>query len=115
MMFGALEAAILKTDIGSLLQVAERMNDAKNKDVFDDSIDILESLIRDLWLVSINAAGSLVNIDQRSRLETLSTAIRPKEISAWLEEIETLRQNLDVNINRKLAADALFVTIAGCG
>lgn len=115
MMFGALEAAILKTDIGSLLQVAERMNDAKNKDVFDDSIDILESLIRDLWLVSINAAGSLVNIDQRSRLETLSAAIRPKEISAWLEEIETLRQNLDVNINRKLAADALFVTIAGCG
>lgn len=113
MMFEVLDAAILKSDLASLLQFAEKMNDAKNKDLFNDSIDILESLIRDLWLVSINAAGSLVNNDQRSRLEQLAAEIRPERISAWLEELEMLRQNLDVNINRKLATDALFVSMAG--
>jgi hypothetical protein len=113
-MLGVLESAALHHDAASLLRTAEQMNDAKNKDRFEDSLAILETLIRDAWLLGNRAApGLLVNIDVMERLSPIAASAPPHRFAKWLDEIEILRQNLAVNINRKIAADALFVEMAG--
>jgi DNA polymerase III subunit delta' len=114
LMLGVLESAALHHDAASLLRTAEQMNDAKNKDRFEDSLAILETLIRDAWLLGNRAApGLLVNIDVMERLSPIASSAPPHRFAKWLDEIEMLRQNLAVNINRKIAADALFVEMAG--
>ena len=90
------------------------MNDAKNKDSFEESIDILQSLIHDVWTLTISGdASRVVNADLVDRLEILAKNAGRSDLPSWLTSIDTLRDNLAVNINRKIAADALFVTMVG--
>ena len=89
------------------------MNDAKNKDDYEFYLEILQTLIHDLSTLKHGAADkTLVNIDLESQLQKLSLNAESKQFSAWLNEIETLRETLAVNVNRKIATDALFVKMA---
>jgi DNA polymerase-3 subunit delta' len=94
-----------------LLKTAEEINDAKNKDYYDDFLEILEILIHDLWTLRLGK-DEIVNADLKSQLEKLSENTESKRLSAWLTEIETLRENFTVNLNRKIATDALFMQMA---
>lgn len=55
---------------------------------------------------------TLVNIDLKPPLKRLSETIESRQLAIWLKEIETLRETLAVNVNRKIATDALFVGMA---
>ena len=55
----------------------------------------------------------LVNTDLNEALTTLAENAVNADLPAWLDEIETMRENFAVNINRKIATDALFVSMAG--
>jgi hypothetical protein len=54
----------------------------------------------------------LVNEDLHKDLELMSRKIDPAKAAAWILEIEDMREQMMVNINRKAATDALFVTMA---
>jgi DNA polymerase-3 subunit delta' len=101
-------------DRAALLRIAEEMNDAKNKDNFEDNLDILQSLIHDVWSLRVSDDESrIVNTDLTNKLARLAEDSGTANMSAWLAEIDTMRGNLIVNINKKIAADALFVAMAG--
>ncbi|HEY8559146.1 MAG TPA: DNA polymerase III subunit delta' C-terminal domain-containing protein [Pyrinomonadaceae bacterium] len=112
-MRGALEALAGRPNHLSLLKIGEEMNDAKNKDDYEFYLEILQTLIRDVWVLK-HAAGekTLVNVDLRAPLEKLSVSVEAARLAAWLGEIERLRETLAVNVNRKIATDALFMQMA---
>jgi DNA polymerase-3 subunit delta' len=112
-MFGVVEALAPGGDRARLLRAAEELGDAKNKDEYEPSLDALEILVRDLWLLSLGGAGGrLVNSDLRERLARLAPGVPPARAARWLSLIEELRGRLGVNVNRRAATDALFLTMS---
>ncbi|HEX8148820.1 MAG TPA: DNA polymerase III subunit delta' [Pyrinomonadaceae bacterium] len=95
-----------------LLRAAEELGDAKNKDEYEPRLDALEILVRDLWLLALGGGGPLVNQDLRERLARLSEGVRPARAAGWLTRIEELRGQLAVNVNRRAATDALFLSMS---
>jgi DNA polymerase-3 subunit delta' len=111
---GALEALAAGGDRALLLRAAEELSDAKNKDDFEPRLDVLAALVRDLWLLAVGADGErLVNQDLRERLAGLAERLPPARPARWLSRVEELRTQLAVNVNRRVASDALFLSMAG--
>jgi len=112
--FEVLECLIWQHNYSNLLAAAEELTDAKNKDRYIDNLKILQSLIRDLWTLSQNNSSvHLTNIDLVNSLKSLASKARSTSLQIWLDEIETLKKNLNFNLNRKIATDALFMKMAG--
>jgi DNA polymerase-3 subunit delta' len=100
-------------DRARLLRAAEELGDAKNKDEYEPRLDALEILVRDLWLLSLGGAeAQLVNRDLRESLARLASGLRPARPARWLTRIEDLRGQLAVNVNRRAATDALFLSMS---
>ena len=112
-MLVVLEALVVTNNLAQLLKSSEQLNEAQYKDEFEERLDVLETLIRDAWMLSLGSKREqLVNEDLYKDLELISRKIDPVKAAAWILEIEDMREQLMVNINRKAAADALFVTMA---
>jgi hypothetical protein len=89
------------------------MGDAKMKDEYEPRLEILQSLLRDAWqLKQGRAKESLVNADMHERLLKCAQNTTAENLTFFLAGIETVRENLLVNINRKIATDALFLSAA---
>ena len=113
-MLKVLESILLMENRAELLRIAEEMNDAKNKDDFEARLDVLQTLIHDIWAMRNEADEKiLINVDLIRDLQKLTERAESRRLSAWLSEIETLREQLAVNLNRKIATDALFMQMAG--
>jgi DNA polymerase-3 subunit delta' len=113
-MVKVLESILLTENRAELLRIAEEMNDAKNKDDFEARLDILQTLIHDIWAMRNKADDKiLINVDLTLDLQKLTERADSRRLSVWLSEIETLREQLAVNLNRKIATDALFMQMAG--
>jgi DNA polymerase-3 subunit delta' len=112
-MFKVLESILIKENRAELLRIAEEMNDAKHKDEYEARLTHLQNLIHDVWTLSNKADEKiLINTDIHNDLRKLAQNADSKRLSAWLAEIETLRERLAVNLNRKIATDALFMRMA---
>lgn len=112
-MLAVVTNAVETGDRAALLRISEEMNDAKNKDAFEESIDVLASLLHDVWTLRVSGdASRAVNTDLHDRLAELGRNSAADNIPSWLAGIDTMRENFAVNINRKVAADALFVSMA---
>jgi DNA polymerase III subunit delta' len=111
-MLRVLEALTVTPDPQQLLSIAEEMNSAKYKDDYESLLDILEGLIRDAWIIALGAKD-IVNEDLRPQLEKVAARLASEKARQWIDDIEYLREQLIVNINRKVATDALFLTMAG--
>ncbi|HEX8282259.1 MAG TPA: DNA polymerase III subunit delta' [Pyrinomonadaceae bacterium] len=112
-MFGVVEALASGGDRVRLLRAAEELGDAKNKEEYEPRLDALEILVRDLWLLALGGdGGRLVNGDLRERLARLAEGVPPPRAARWLTRIEELRGRLAVNVNRRAATDALFLTMS---
>lgn len=113
-MMGVLRNEVETGDRAALLRISEEMNDAKNKENFEENLDILESLIHDVWTLRMSGEDSrIVNTDLADELSRIADNAAGLDLASWFGGIETMRENFAVNINRKIAADALFVTMAG--
>ncbi len=100
-------------DRAGLLRISEEMNDAKNKEFFEESIDILTSLLHDIWSIRVSRDPSrTVNADLADRLSSLAESSSSQDIPDWLGSIQEMRENFAVNINRKIATDALFTSMS---
>lgn len=114
LMVSVLEGILVTGDRLSLVRVGEEMTDAKNKDGFEDFLDILQILVHDVWTISLEGnSDRTVNLDLASRLGALAENADGPVLAGWVEEIERLRASLAVNVNKKIATDALFMKMAG--
>ena len=96
-----------------LLAASEEMNDARYKEEFEPKLEILRGLIHDIWLLNNGGDRSeLLNIDLVEELAPLAEQLRSMSLASWLADIETMYENFAVNINRKVATDALFIGMA---
>lgn len=112
-MFIALDALTAAKNRALLLKIAEEMNDAKIKDEYEIRLEILETLIHDVWLLGLGAEPEkIINLDLQNKLFKLTNISSVKKLRNWLAEIELLRENLTVNLNRKIATDALFMRLS---
>ena len=114
LMLNVLESILLKENRARLLQIAEEMGDAGNKDEYEPNLDILQTLIHDVWSLRLGKTrDEIVNSDIAADIAKLAESADDRRLAGWLEEIETLRENLSFNLNRKIATDALFMKMAG--
>ena len=112
-MFSVLESSCGKPDLAAMLRVSEQMADAKNKDRFEAQLDILSMLIRDLWAASKGAdPSSLINADVSGRIAEIAKRADAARLAKWLDEVEELRRQLLLNVNKRISTDALFVKMA---
>ena len=112
-MLDLVESGLGRRDIPSVLRASELINDAKNKDDFELNLEIFETLLRDSWLLSQGLeTESLANPDVAERLNAVARSSSLGQIESLLAGVEELRQSLEVNINRKVATDALFAKMA---
>jgi len=109
-----MEVVEARTSIGdhtALLRAAEEMGDARMKDDFEPRLDILQSLLRDIWQLKKGRSGEvLINVDLHERLSRCAENASAEDITLFITGIERVRENLLVNINRKIATDALFLS-----
>lgn len=112
-MLRVLNALALSDDRTGLLRSAEELNEARYKDEYEARLDVLETLIRDAWMLSLQVpVESIVNEDLLPQLEKISQHLDSGRPAGWILQIEEMREQLIVNINRKAATDALFLTMA---
>lgn len=112
-MLSVLEALVVSKDRAQLLKSAEQLNEAQFKDEFEERLDVLETLIRDAWMLSFGVKpDNLVNVDLLTDLRRISQQLEASKAAGWILEIEDMREQLIVNINRKVSTDSLFLTMA---
>ena len=99
-------------DRAGLLRAAEDLTDAKRKDDYEPHLDALSTLLRDAWLLSLDARADIVNDDLRERLARLAPNLDNRRATRWLELVDELRSRLLVNVNRRIATDDLFLSMA---
>ncbi|HEY8186960.1 MAG TPA: DNA polymerase III subunit delta' [Pyrinomonadaceae bacterium] len=112
-MLRVLQALSVAGDRIQLLRSAEELNEAKYKDEYESRLDILETLIRDAWMLALNTPDeSIVNLDLLPQLKKIGAKLDGDRPADWISQIEEMREQLIVNINRKAATDSLFLTMA---
>ena len=113
-MLQVLTALAITGDHSRLLRLAEEMNEAKHKDEYEFGLELLETLIRDALMLSFGISSEqVVNEDVLPQLQKVSERIDSRSATSWISKIEELREQLIVNVNRKPATDALFLSMAG--
>jgi len=112
-MLEVVNALAANGDRARLLRAAEQLCDAKRKEEYEPRLSVLETLLHDVWTLMLGAPGrTLANNDIREDLERIGSRFEPRRVAVWLSQIESHRRKLDVNINRKVATDALFLSMA---
>jgi len=112
-MLTVLKALSGSPNVAQLIRSAEGLNEAQYKDEFEQRLDVLETLIRDAWMLSVGVkTDQLVNEDMAVQLSEISKSINPDRASSWILQIEDMREQLIVNVNRKLSTDGLFTAMA---
>jgi DNA polymerase-3 subunit delta' len=96
-----------------LFALSEQLTDAKGKDDYEESLSVLQDLIHDGWLASNGAdVKAFRNSDIVNEVRMLGENVPASKFAEWTSEIELLRENLIVNINKRVATDALFMKMA---
>jgi DNA polymerase-3 subunit delta' len=109
-----LEACVPAPDMLTLMRVGEEINEPGNKEFFEEFVEILQTLAHDMWCLTIEGpTDRIVNLDLMDRLTRLARATERARLAQWMEEAEELRASLAVNVNKKVATDALLMKMAG--
>lgn len=112
-MLDVLNALTITGDRAELLRAAEKIAAEKDRAEYEQWLDVLEALIRDAWALRLGRpAEGIVNVDLLDQLLPIAAELKSPHAASWLALVEELRGALEVNINRKVASDALFLTMA---
>jgi len=113
-MLGVLQALTLTNDRAQLLRAADELAAVKDRHEYEQRLDALEILIRDAWALALGRPSeTIVNFDLLDELGQIAGQLRSARAGAWLSQIEELRGTLEVNVNRRIASDALLMKMAG--
>ena len=92
-----------------LLKAAEYIG-KKERDEFEKELDLLISILRDVFLLSGGSShDQIINVDVADRLQQLAAKIGLQRVMSWSEKISEVRKNLRVNINRQVAMEAALL------
>jgi len=112
-MLSVLTTIILDDDEARLLRLAEDLAASADRDEYEQQLDVLETLIRDAWGLALGRSkDTVVNSDVISELQKIAGELKSKQAETWLIQIEEVRAALEVNINRRIATDALLAGMA---
>ena len=112
-MLEVLTALTVTGDRAQLLRAAEALAAPKDRDEYERRLDALEGLIRDAWALRLGRPDeTIVNGDLLKKLKSVAAELKSEQAGSWLKQIEELRGALEVNLNRKIASDALLLTMA---
>jgi DNA polymerase-3 subunit delta' len=112
-MFEVLKALTVTGNRVQLLRSAENLAAARDRADYEESLSILEALIRDAWALALGRpTETIANIDILQGLEKIAGELRSEKAASWLSQIEELRGTLEVNINKKIASDGLVLKMA---
>jgi DNA polymerase-3 subunit delta' len=112
-MLNVLKTLTLTRDRIELLRSAEELAAAADRAEYEQTLDVLEALIRDTWALALGRpADSIINRDLLQELLEIANELKSAQAASWLSQIEELRAALEVNINRRIASDALLVSMA---
>jgi DNA polymerase-3 subunit delta' len=112
-MLAVLKALTLTGNRVQLLRSAEALGAARDRADYEESLAILETLIRDAWALAMGRpAETIANSDVLKELEKIAAELRSEKAASWLSQIEELRGTLEVNINKKIASDGLMLKMA---
>src|SRR2546426_5200726 len=113
-MLAVLKALTISGDRVQLLRSAEELATAKDRGEYEQTLDVLEILIRDAWaLVLGRSQETIINNDLLDDLKKIAAELKSEQAASWLSQIKELRAALIVNINRRIASDALMLAMAG--
>ena len=111
-MLRVLQAITITGDRAELLRSAEELAAAKDRDEYEQRLSVLEALIRDAWALSLGRPReTIINVDVLGDLQRIADDLRSAQAASWLRQIEELRGALEVNLNRKIASDALLLAM----
>ncbi len=100
-------------DGARLLRLAEDLAGRADREEYEQHLDVLEALIRDAWALALGRPPeTIVNNDLIHQLQKIVVELKAKQAESWLVRIEELRAALEVNINRRIASDALLLGMA---
>lgn len=109
-MLKVLQSLLIDENRAVLLKTSEEITDAKNKEAYENHLDVLQTLIHDVWKIRLGGDEfAIVNRDYKTQLKMLAERAAPARLAGWLAEIEKMRELFAVNLNKKIATDALFI------
>jgi DNA polymerase-3 subunit delta' len=112
-MFEVLKALTITGNRVQLLRSAEALAAARDRADYEESLSILEALIRDAWALALGRpAETIANPDILKELGKVAAEMRSDKAASWLSQIEEVRGTLEVNINKKIASDGLLLKMA---
>ena len=95
-----------------LLKAAEFLG-KKERDEFEAELDLLSSLLRDLFILSTGKPVDwIVNIDVAESLRNLAAKVGTDRLILWAEKTDRLRAGLRINLNPQLALESLLLDLA---
>lgn len=97
-------------NLNHLLALADNLSG--NRDHLHDSLDIMQSWMRDL-LVHYYDPGKMMNVDLAGWVPPARAGWRPDAIIAKMKSIENARKCIEANTNPRLTCEALLIDIAG--
>jgi DNA polymerase-3 subunit delta' len=103
-----IRTAIVDRDVVGLLRNSDKMAGGKSTPEFETFLDTFQTLVHQIWSV---AAGSPTD-GMPEDIVKLAAYAEPGTLTEWLHLIEEIRDDLVVNINKKVAADDLLVKMA---
>jgi DNA polymerase III subunit delta' len=113
-MLEILRALTITNDRAQVLRLAEELAAAKDRHEYEQRLEALEILIRDAWALRLKRPGeTIVNGDLLSALQQIADEMTSSQAAGWLSKIEELRGTLEVNVNKKIASDALLLAMVG--
>jgi DNA polymerase III subunit delta' len=112
-MLEVLKALTITGNRVQLMRSAEDLAAARDRADYEESLSILEALIRDAWALALGRpAETIANPDVLKELGKVAAELRSEKPASWLSQIEDLRGTLEVNINKKIASDGLLLKMA---
>src|SRR5262252_2592356 len=112
-MLAVLKALTITGNRVQLLRAAEELGAARDRADYEESLAILETLIRDAWALHLGRpADTITNYEIVKDLQKIAAEFRNEKAAAWLTAIEELRAALEVNINKRIASDGLVLKMA---
>lgn len=95
-----------------LLKAAEYIG-KKDREEFEKELDLLTSLLRDLFLLACGSTReAITNIDVADRLEPLALKAGLHRVAGWSDKLSQVRKRLRININRQIAMEAALLSLA---
>jgi DNA polymerase-3 subunit delta' len=106
------EAALVERDSVYLLSAAEQIGRRLERDDFVSHMKTLLILVSDLFKLKLDQPlEMLTNADALDRLGAIADKVELERLTAWTDKIEKLLQDMNRNVSRQLAMEAMLLSI----